>query len=200
MGAGLRHQARLDMRLAVALSRVASSGITHTVYAEIRNEAALIRNATLYPNTAAAHPPSADPTAISRNLVENNNAVPASSPSLPVRFGAVAFLAPSKKAPNVCKRMVAMYAIQRSSGRVTSRNDSATTARAISVTIITSRREKRSTNVPANGDAKANGINRATKNNPAAVGEASETSRTSPRPAIKLNQLPSSEINCPASR
>ena len=32
---------------------------------------------------------------------------------------------------------------------------------------------------------------------PAAVGDASETSRTKPNPAMKLNQFPSSEMNCP---
>jgi len=35
---------------------------------------------------------------------------------------------------------------------------------------------------------------------PAAVGDASETRRTSPRPAMKLNQFPSSDMTCPASR
>src|SRR5687768_17098628 len=70
----------------------------------------------------------------------------------------------------------------------------------MSVQIITCRRENLSTNVPAIGDANANGINRQTKNIPAATGDASLTTRTNPNPAIKLNQFPSSDINCPVSR
>ena len=38
---------------------------------------------------------------------------------------------------------------------------------------------------------------RQTNKMPAAAGEASETRRTKPKPAIKLNQFPSSETNCP---
>jgi len=78
--------------------------------------------------------------------------------------------------------------------------DIATNALMTSAPIITCLLENRSTNVPAIGDIRAKGNRRATKKMPAAVGEAPETRRTSPRPAIKLNQFPSSEINCPASK
>lgn len=138
--------------------------------------------------------------AIKRNRVENINAVPASRPSLPVKLGVVAFFAPSKNAPNVESRTVATYATHRFSALVTSRNINATTTRARSVKIITCRRENLSTNVPAIGETKANGSKRHTKKIPAAVGDASETRRTNPSPAMKLNQLPNSEMNCPASR
>jgi hypothetical protein len=45
--------------------------------------------------------------AISKNRVENINAVPDKSPSLPVRLGVAAFFAPSKNAPNVDNATVA---------------------------------------------------------------------------------------------
>ena len=50
-------------------------------------------------------------------------------PSLPTRFGAAAFFAPSKNAPNVCSKTVATYAIQRSCSSVQAGIDSAMTAR-----------------------------------------------------------------------
>jgi hypothetical protein len=44
---------------------------------------------------------------MSKNRDENISAVPASKPSLPVRFGVAAFFAPSKNAPKLERRIVA---------------------------------------------------------------------------------------------
>src|ERR1043166_877639 len=104
-----------------------------------------------------------------------------------------------KNGPRGGQKTVARYAIQRSARLLTSKNDNAIATRARSVAIITCLRENLSTKVPAIGEASANGSILATKKMPAAVGDASDTKRTNPNPAMKLNQFPSSEMNCPAS-
>ena len=88
-----------------------------------------------------------------------------------------------------------------SPGRSQARISSATKTRARSVKIITCRREKRSTNVPAIGEKSENGSTRQTNKMPAAIGEASETSAHKAQagnkiePVSKLrNELPGKQI------
>src|SRR6185369_8351895 len=161
------------------------------------NESALMMNAALYPTCAAVQPPKAAPTDISRKRDENINALPASRSRSPVMFGTAAFLAASKNAPKNASKAVHRYAIQRSSGRRTNKNPSATKKRKTSVTIITVRRDQRSTNAPASGEKSVNGTSREIRITVVASGAPCDTRRTSPNAAMKLNQLPSSEMTCP---
>src|SRR6266436_3836351 len=176
---------------------MSSSGISHIDQAETRNDTAFTRNATRYPKLADATPPSAAPTVISRKRDENINALPASRPSSPVMFGIEAFFAASKKAVNSANNAVHTYAIHSCSGLFTSRNPSATIARAKSATIITWRLDHRSTNTPAKGAKAENGTRRQTSKMAVATGAADVTVRIRPSAAMKLNQLPSSETTWP---
>ncbi len=146
---------------------------------------------------AAVQPPIAAPNDINRNRDENIKALPASKSLSPVMLGTAAFLAASKNALNTESSPVQRYAIHKSSGRRTSRNPSATTRRRKSVTIITVRRDHRSTKAPASGAKSVKGARRAMRMIDAASTDACETTRTNPRAAMKLNQLPSSEMTCP---
>src|SRR6266536_6372236 len=73
----------------------------------------------------------------------------------------------------------------------------ATPIRAMSETIITVLRDQRSTNAPASGAKIVKGKSRAISRMVVTSGAALETMRTRPNAAMKLNQLPSSEITCP---
>src|SRR6185503_20935664 len=64
--------------------------------------------------------------------------------------------------------------------------------------IITLRRDQRSTKAPAKGAKRVNGKSRTTNRMVVTSGSPLETTRTNPNAAMKLNQLPSSEITCPS--
>jgi hypothetical protein len=150
-----------------------------------------------YPTCAAVHPPSAAPSDIRRKRDENISALPASKSRSPVMFGTAAFFAASKNVPKNESEAVHTYAIQTSSGRRTSKKPSATTTRSKSVAIITVRRDQRSTKAPASGAKRVNGVSRARSTIVVASGSAFVSTRTNPSAAMKLNQLPSSEMTCP---
>ena len=63
--------------------------------------------------------------------------------------------------------------------------------------IITVRRDQRSTNAPASGEKSVIGTRRAIRMIVVTSVAAPDTTRPNPRAAMKLNQLPSSEMTCP---